>query len=122
MPWLRSTGRLPEALTEQQDPDHGHPAAPMFKAIRDQFPNDVSDAHVLDAAAKAHAEGIRPDQAKVLIQEDRAWVASTQVPGFRVHVGLSAAAPALVDSLERSNQLETQQQEQQRHDTLAMGR
>jgi hypothetical protein len=122
VPWLRSTGQLPQPAQGGPALDQGHPAAPMFTTLRGQFPPGVSDAHVLDAAVKAQAEGIRPDQAKAVTHDNTAWVASTQTPGIRVQTDLAAPPPPVGESLERSQRLAGDAQAQAQQHAVAPGR
>lgn len=110
VPWLRSTGQIPAPVAPVQPLDRDHPAAPMFKTLREQLPDSVSDAHVLDSAVKAQREGLRPEHAQAAVHQDIAWVYSAQDPGLRIRADLTQPPPTLPESLARSQALATEAQ------------
>ncbi len=109
VPWLRGTGQRPEPTTAAIELQSGHPAAPLFSALRSQFPTTVSDTHTLDATLKAHAEGITHRDAKGVVHEDRAWVMSTQTPGLRAYADLTVSPQMLGEAIQRDGRIEATQ-------------
>lgn len=111
VPWLRATGKLPEpadaALTQAAHPGDQR----MAEHLRGQLPAGTSAEHLLDLSVRARELGLHPGNSQVLQQGEQAWVASTQTPGMRVMADLQAAAPALEQSLQRSQAIEPGQQQ-----------
>ena len=101
----------PEPSEMAGAPSKEHAAYPMYSALREQFPDSVSDAHVLHASVLARAEGIRERDAQVFVKDDQAWVAASFPPGTRIQIDLSATPPSMSDSLQKSAQQETLQQQ-----------
>lgn len=114
VPWLKSIGRTPEPVSDvRSDLTRGHPAAGMYASLREKFSAEVSDAQVLNVAVKAQESGIKAEDAQLRMHGDRAWVFSSQTPGFRLQADLTVQPPSVQDSLERSAQLDGQQVAQQ---------
>ena len=71
----------------------------MYASLRQKFAADVSDAQVLDVAVKAQESGIKAKDAELRMQGDRAWVFSSQTPGFRLQADLTVPPPSVQESL-----------------------
>ena len=106
VPWLRSTGQLPEPADTAM-PLPGTPAdRAMVEHLRGQLPAATSNEHLLDLSVRARELGMHPGNSQVLQQGEQAWVASTQTPGMRVMADLQAPAPSVEQSLQRSQAIE----------------
>lgn len=97
--------------SEAGPPSQDHATYPMYTALREKFPDSVSDAHVLHASVLARAQGIRERDAQVFMKDDQAWVAASFPPGTRVQIDLGSTPPSMSDSLQKGAQQETVHQQ-----------
>lgn len=92
-----------------EQPRPGHADA-LFDAIRRQLPEGTSPEHAAHAFAQARINGIRGvDQLdRVAVVEGQAWVIG-RTPGFFAKIDLGAAPPPLAESLQRAENVATQE-------------